>query len=110
MRGGQDVRRQLERRRACEKKKLAPLSDRNNSDLFEFSLRTTKECKMSDQSSKNQGEGNYKAAKQYDEESAKFAKSGKVEPAAKAAKEALDGPEREELEKAEIAGKSHAKK
>jgi len=33
----------------------------------------------------------------------------KVEAEARDAEEALDGPEREELEKAEAAGRSHAK-
>ncbi len=40
-----------------------------------------------------QGEGNYAAAKRFDDEEAAFAKAGKVEPAAKAAADALDGPE-----------------
>ncbi len=47
-----------------------------------------------------QGEGNYEAARKFDKEEAAFANSGKVEAAAKAAKDALDGPEAEALEAA----------
>ena len=47
-----------------------------------------------------QGEGDYISARKFDKEESAFAKSGKVEPAARAAKEALDGPEGEELERA----------
>jgi hypothetical protein len=60
-----------------------------------------------------QGEGDYKSAKRFDDEEAAFAKSGKVAPAAKAAKDAIDGPEGAELEAARIAsakGESLAKK
>lgn len=56
------------------------------------------------------GEGNYKAAREYDEAQAAFAKDGtRVEEAARDAEEALDGPEAEELAEAEAEGKSHAK-
>jgi hypothetical protein len=58
--------------------------------------------------SKNEGEGSRTAAKQYNDATEKFAKSGKVEPAAKAAEKSLDGEEAEELERAEEEGKSHA--
>jgi hypothetical protein len=60
-------------------------------------------------SQQNEGEGNQTEAKRYNEAQAKFAKSGKVPAAAKDAKEALEGPEREALEKAEAVGRSHAK-
>jgi len=57
-----------------------------------------------------QGEGNYDAARDYDEKVAAHAKNlKKVEAEAKDAAKALDGPEREELEKAEAEGRSHAK-
>jgi hypothetical protein len=57
-----------------------------------------------------QGEGNYDAARRYDEEQEKFAKSGKVEQKAKEAEEALDGPEGEELERArQETGKGHTR-
>ena len=51
---------------------------------------------------KNQGEGDYESARKYDAEQEAFAKSGKVEGAAKEAAEALDGPEGAELEKARV--------
>ncbi len=60
-----------------------------------------------------QGEGDYKSAKRFDDEEAAFAKSGKVEAAAKEAAEAIDGPEGADLEAARIAsakGESLAKK
>lgn len=57
-----------------------------------------------------QGEGNYDAAREYDEQAAKHAKDpAKVKAEAEAAKKALEGPEREELEAAEAEGRSHAK-
>jgi hypothetical protein len=42
---------------------------------------------------KNQGEGNQTAARQYDEATTAFAKSGRVEAAAEEAKRSLDTPE-----------------
>jgi len=57
----------------------------------------------------NEGEGNQTDAKRFNEEQAKFAKSGKVPAAAADAKEAFEGPERQALEEAEAEGKSHAK-
>jgi hypothetical protein len=57
------------------------------------------------------GEGNYKAARQYDEQASEFAKdSDRVEKAAKDAEDALDGDEAGELERAEAEGRSHAKR
>ena len=47
-----------------------------------------------------QGEGNYDAGRRYQKEQHEFAKSGKVEPKAREAEDALDGPEGEELERA----------
>lgn len=47
-----------------------------------------------------QGEGDYISARKFDKQQAKFAKSGKVEPAANEAKEALEGPEAQDLERA----------
>ena len=57
---------------------------------------------------KNQGEGNREAARQYNEATRKFVESGKVEDKAREAKE-VDATEQAELEKAEEAGKKHAK-
>ena len=59
--------------------------------------------------SENQGEGNRDAARHYNDATEKFTKSGKVEPAAKAARDALDGPEKASLERAEKEGRAHAK-
>lgn len=55
----------------------------------------------------NEGEGNRTAARHYDEAQRKFAQSGKVEPAARAAEKALEGGERKELERAEAEGRRH---
>jgi len=58
--------------------------------------------------SKVQGEGNYEAAKQYDEAQRKFAKSGKVESAARNAKP-KSKQEADEMQRAEAAGRSRVK-
>jgi hypothetical protein len=47
-----------------------------------------------------QGEGDYASARKFDEDEARFVKSGKVEEKAREAEQALDGPEGEALEKA----------
>ena len=57
---------------------------------------------------KNQGEGNREAAQHYNKETREFVESGKVDQAAKDAKKAYEGPEKDELKKAEEAGKSHS--
>ncbi len=55
-----------------------------------------------------QGEGNYAAARRYDKAAQKFAKSGQVDEAARAARpESPD--EAEAMHRAELAGKSHSK-
>jgi hypothetical protein len=60
---------------------------------------------------KLQGEGNYDAAREYDEKATEFAKDQKkVSDAAQKAKKALDGLERTELEAAETKGKSPARR
>lgn len=56
-----------------------------------------------------QGEGNYDAAKKFDDAQAAFAKSGKVDAKAREAADAVDGSEADELEaasKAAAQGKS----
>ena len=54
-----------------------------------------------DKKSDIQGEGNYEAARKYQKEQHEFAKSGKVEEAARDAAEAVDSKEEgAELEKA----------
>jgi hypothetical protein len=50
--------------------------------------------------SKIQGEGNYDAARKFDEEERAFVKKGGIEQKAKEAEEALDGPDGADLEKA----------
>ena len=56
----------------------------------------------------NEGEGNKTAARHYNDATQKYVESGKVADAAREAQEALDGPEGEELRRAEKEGKSHA--
>lgn len=55
-----------------------------------------------------QGEGNYTAAKEYDDATTKFAQSGKVDQAAKAAKPKNPQEEQEMIE-AEAKGRARAK-
>jgi hypothetical protein len=55
-----------------------------------------------------QGEGNYDAAKEFDQAEEKFVKSGKVEQAARDA-EPKDIQEQKEIERAEEEGKKRAK-
>ena len=57
---------------------------------------------------KNEGEGNRTAARAYDAEQQAFAKSGKVDAAARDAAQAREGAERAELDRAEAAGKAHS--
>ena len=57
----------------------------------------------------NEGEGSRSGARAYDQASEKFAKSGKVDEKAREARQAVDGPEGKELERAEAEGKRHAK-
>ncbi len=59
---------------------------------------------------KLQGEGNYDAAREYNEKTAEFAKDhDKVEKAAQDAKKAVEGPEADALEKAEKEGEAPAR-
>lgn len=53
-----------------------------------------------DRNGQVQGEGDYVSARRYQKAQHEFARSGKVEPAAKAAEAALEGPEGEALETA----------
>lgn len=55
---------------------------------------------------KNEGEGNRTADRKYREDVRRHVESGAVEPAAKEAREKLDGPEAEELRRAEEEGKA----
>ena len=56
----------------------------------------------------NEGEGSRTAARHYNDGVAKTVKEGHVDELAKKAKAALEGPEGDELRRAEKAGKSHA--
>jgi uncharacterized protein (TIGR02284 family) len=58
---------------------------------------------------RNEGEGNKTAAKEYNDATRKFVDSGKVDQKAEEAARARQGAERKDLERAERAGKSHAK-
>ncbi|MFM5917128.1 MAG: hypothetical protein ACKOOL_06295 [Novosphingobium sp.] len=57
------------------------------------------------------GEGNYKAAREYDESAKRFARTHKdqIEGMAEDAAAALDGPEGDKLEQAEAEARSRAK-
>jgi hypothetical protein len=57
----------------------------------------------------NEGEGSRSGARAYDEATEKFAKSGKVAEKAREARQAVDGPEGKDLERAEAEGKRHGK-
>lgn len=55
-----------------------------------------------------QGEGNYTAARHYNQATKRFVEQGKVDPAAEAAKPG-SAEEQRDMERAEAQGKSHAK-
>ncbi|MDB5569616.1 MAG: hypothetical protein JWN93_799 [Hyphomicrobiales bacterium] len=57
----------------------------------------------------NQGEGNRGAAKAYNEETTRFAQSGKAPAKAEEARKALEGAEGDELRRAEEEAKRHSK-
>jgi hypothetical protein len=57
--------------------------------------------------SKIQGEGNYDAARKFDEEERAFVKKGGIELKAKEAERALDGPDGADLEKARKEADEH---
>jgi hypothetical protein len=57
---------------------------------------------------RNEGEGNKTAAREYNQETTEFTKSGQVESKAREAKQAMEGRESDEMRKAEREGKSHS--
>jgi len=59
-------------------------------------------------SSRNEGEGNKTAGRQYNEAQRRFVESGQVEDKAREAEKALEGPEKAELQNAETIGKSRS--
>ncbi|HVR67261.1 MAG TPA: hypothetical protein VMT98_11505 [Verrucomicrobiae bacterium] len=58
---------------------------------------------------RNEGEGNRTAARVYNRATKEFARSGKVEEQAKRAEQAIRGPQKADLERAEQAGKSKSR-
>ena len=58
---------------------------------------------------RNEGEGNRTAARVYNRATKEFARSGKVEEQAKRAEQAIEGPQKADLERAEQAGKSKSR-
>lgn len=56
----------------------------------------------------NQGEGSRTAAREFNRAQEQFAKSGKVEQAARSAERALDTKEAKELKQAEELGRRHS--
>jgi uncharacterized protein (TIGR02284 family) len=72
-------------------------------------VRTTEDIRIMTEKQRNEGEGNKTAAKEYNEATKKFAQSGKVDQKAQEAAQARSGAERQEMDRAEQAGKSHAK-
>ena len=65
-------------------------------------------AKKKDNTQRNEGEGNRTAAREYNRAQHDFARSGKVEENAKAARKAIEGVEVDELRDAELVGKRHA--
>jgi hypothetical protein len=57
----------------------------------------------------NEGEGSRSAARDYNQRTEQFIKSGKVDENAKKAERAIEGDERQTLSDAEKVGRSHAK-
>lgn len=57
----------------------------------------------------NEGEGNRTAAREYNEQTREFVRSGRVEDAAKEAERAMEGKERGELLRDEATGRSRAR-
>ena len=56
----------------------------------------------------NEGEGNKTAARAYNKQAERFAKSGKVEQKGREAQQAVDGAEGKDLAEAEAIGQSHS--
>ena len=66
------------------------------------------ETKQTEPTDENEGEGSRSAARHYNEAVMETVRSGKVDELAEEAKEALDGPEADELRRAEDEAKRHA--
>ena len=70
---------------------------------------STKQSNTRKPISENQGEDDKASAKRFNGEEQAFVRGGKVEAAAKEARKALDGPEADELKRAEAKGKKPAR-
>ena len=64
--------------------------------------------KPQDTSSRNEGEGNRTAAREYNKAQQRFVKSGGLGEKAREAEQALERGEKTELERAEAVGKRHS--
>lgn len=62
-----------------------------------------------EKSNKNEGEGNRTADREYRKDTEDFIESGKVSGAADKARKAVEGAEKDELDKAEEKGKEKAR-
>jgi hypothetical protein len=71
--------------------------------------RSAAKPKAASAGARNEGEGNKTAARHYNEAQHKFAASGKVSAAARAARKALEGSEGATLRRAEAVGMSKAR-
>lgn len=67
------------------------------------------ETKNSSRSGRNEGEGSRSAARNFNQSSKEFVRSGKVDRAAKSAKDAVEGKEQKSLRSAEEKGRARAK-
>jgi len=71
---------------------------------------TQTQSKQANRANENEGEGNRTAARNYDAATQKYVESGRVDSAAKAAEEALEGAEGKDLRAAEEKAKHVAPK
>jgi hypothetical protein len=79
----------------------------NTADKREVAMSDDKKPIQNQSDQPNEGEGNRTAARHYNQAQHQFAKSGKVEPKAREARAAIDGPEGKVLKQAEKVGRSH---
>ena len=70
--------------------------------------KTTDRNKDDARSGPNEGEGSQTGARQYNEATREFVKSGKVQPAADKAARDITGPDADSLKQAEAEGKRHS--
>jgi len=81
----------------------SPGSDRSGSSMARTSLAGADPA----MSSRSRDEAGLEAAKEYDRQATGFSESGEVERKAREARQAVDGPEGEELREAEARAKQH---